>query len=159
MLRQVRNAHEQVHNIRTQLLSIAAQKVGDFAKTTGAKIAKFGLKVYSTATQVAAKVAGFIPEIGTGVGKVLSGVSKAAGVVSDKIHANLGSKLEKGMNVMNKAQKVMGFIPTRRELSLDEDLDLLGRDIDSDGYYLERREEFYSDVDVRDTYDHYTEWE
>ena len=108
-------------------------------------------------TQVAAKVVGFIPEIGTGVGKVLSGVSKAAGVISDKIHANLGSKLEKGMNVMNKAQKVMGFIPTRRELSLDEDFNLLGRDVGSDGYYLEHREESYFDVEVRDTYDHYAE--
>jgi hypothetical protein len=82
----------------------AAKKVGNFVKTTGAKIAKFGLKVYATAASVASRVANFIPGVGKGISKALSGVSKVADFASDKIHANLGKKLEKGMNVMNKIQ-------------------------------------------------------
>jgi hypothetical protein len=62
-------------------------------------------------------VASFIPEVGKGVQQAINGVSKVAGVVSDHIHANLG-KLGKGVNVMNKANKIMGFL--RRDLSDEE---------------------------------------
>jgi hypothetical protein len=86
----------------------AAKKVGHFVKTTGAKIAKFGLKVYATATKIAGRVASFIPGIGKPISKALSGVSKVANFASDKIHANLGSKLEKGISVMNKIQNPVG---------------------------------------------------
>jgi hypothetical protein len=77
-------------------------------KTTGAKIAKFGLKVYATATKIAGHVASFIPGVGKPISKALSGVSKVANLASDKIHANLGKKLTKGMNIMNKIQNPVG---------------------------------------------------
>jgi hypothetical protein len=80
------------------------QKAGNWIKENGAKVAKFGLKVYATATKVASHVANFIPGVGKGVSKALDGVSKVADFASDKIHADLGSKLDKGMNVMNKIE-------------------------------------------------------
>jgi hypothetical protein len=104
-------------------------------KTTGAKIAKFGLKVYQSVTAVVAKVAGFIPVIGKPLGRAIAGVSKVAGVISDHIHAKLSAKLEKGMNVMNKANKIMGYIPRRRDLSEEETFQQ--RDI-SEAYFEER---------------------
>jgi len=101
-------------------IKTAAKRVGTFIKNTGAKIAKFGLKVISAVTEVAAKVVGFIPGIGKPIGKAMEGVSEVENFVSDKIHANLGSKLEKGMNVIDKAKKIMGYIPRRRDLSAEE---------------------------------------
>lgn len=95
----------------------AAKAVGKFVKTTGAKIAKFGLKVVGAVAGVAAKAVGMIPGMGKIAGKALEGVSKAANIASDKIHVNLGSKLEKGMKIMDKAENVMKLIPTRRDLS------------------------------------------
>jgi hypothetical protein len=126
-------------------------------KTTGAKIAKFGLKVYESATAVVAKVAGFIPAIGKPLGKAIEGASKVAGVISDHIHAKLSAKLEKGMKIMNKANKIMGYIPRRRDLSEEEAFQQ--RDI-SEAYYfegrddnaLENREESYLDVNERDIF-------
>ena len=109
-------------------------------KTTGAKIAKFGLKVAQSVGTVVGKVAGFIPAIGKPIGRAIEGVSKVAGVISDKIHAKLSNKLEKGMKVMNKANKVMGFIPRRRDLSEEEEA-FQQRDI-SEPYYLEERDDF-----------------
>jgi hypothetical protein len=109
-------------------------------KTTGAKVAKFGLKVYQSVGTVVGKAAGFIPAIGKPIGKAIEGVSKVAGVVSDRIHAKLSNKLQKGMNVMNKANKVMGFIPRRRDLSEEEEA-FQQRDI-SEPYYLEERDDF-----------------
>jgi hypothetical protein len=118
------------------LIILAAKKVGHFMKTTGAKIAKFGLKVVQTVGTVVAKVAGFIPEIGKPLEKAIGGVSKAAGVISDKIHVKLGAKLDKGMNVMNKADQVMSYIPMRRDLS---DEAFQQRDY-SDAYYFEEHD-------------------
>ncbi|EDR11197.1 uncharacterized protein LACBIDRAFT_384346 [Laccaria bicolor S238N-H82] len=77
------------------------QKVGQFIKTTGAKIAKFGLKIVSAAAGVLGTVARFIPGIGTGLSAALKGVQKGTDAASNAIHANLGSKLEKGMKALN----------------------------------------------------------
>ena len=137
------------------LIILAAKKVGHFMKTTGAKIAKFGLKVVQTVGTVIGKVAGFIPEIGKPIEKAIDGVSKAAGMISDKIHVKLGAKLDKGMKVMNTADKVMDYIPMRRDLS-DEAFEQRDH---SDAYYFEEhdldhislehlhQEDFYFDDD------------
>ena len=84
-------------------------------KHTAAKVVKFGLKVASGVQQLAGTVAGFIPG-GKPIGKALQAESKVTGLISNKIHANLGKKLDKGVNVINKAQKVMGYMG-RRDLS------------------------------------------
>ena len=89
-------------------------------KTTGAKVAKFGLKVVETAGKAVGKAAGFFPGIGKPIGKAVEGVSKVAGVISDHIKVKLPNKLEKGMNIMNKANQVMDYIPRRREFSEEE---------------------------------------
>jgi len=110
----------------------AAKKVAKFAKTTGAKIAKFGLEVVSTAESVASKVAKFIPGVGKPISAALTGMSKVTGLASDKIHANLGSKLQKGMDVMKKIQNPVGgaagkvLNALRREMA--EDAVLFERD-------------------------------
>jgi hypothetical protein len=82
----------------------AAKKVGNFLKTTGAKIAKFGLEVVSTAASVASKFAKFIPVVGKAVSTALKVESKVTGAVSNAIHANLSPKLQKGMSVMGEIQ-------------------------------------------------------
>jgi len=87
----------------------AAKKVWHFVKTTGATIAKFGLKVVQSVGEVVAKVASFIPEVGKPIEKAIDGISKVAGVVSDHIHAKLSTALQKGMKVMNKADKIMSY--------------------------------------------------
>jgi hypothetical protein len=46
-------------------------------------------------------VVGVIPGF-KGVGKAIKAVSTATNAISDRIHVNLGKKLEKGMKVMNK---------------------------------------------------------
>ncbi|KIK03996.1 hypothetical protein K443DRAFT_650142 [Laccaria amethystina LaAM-08-1] len=84
------------------------QKVGQFIKTTGAKIAKFGLKVVSAAAGVLGTVARFIPGVGSGLSAAFKGVSKGADAASNAIHANLGKKLEKGMKVMNIIEDPIG---------------------------------------------------
>jgi hypothetical protein len=140
---------------------LAVKKVGKFVKTTGAKVAKFGLKVVESVGNVVGHVASFIPAIGKPIQQAIHGVSKVAGVVSDHIHANLSKKLQKGMNVMNKANKVMDYIP--REFAEEEAF--LERDIsDSDAYFeerddnaLENREESYFEVYERDIYEGYDE--
>jgi len=86
-----------------------AEKVWHFVKTTGAKIAKFGLKVVESVGEVVAKVASFIPDVGKPLEKAIDGVSKVAGVISDHIHVKLSAKLQKGVNVMNKADKIMSY--------------------------------------------------
>ena len=103
-------------NFKPQMI-LAAQKVGRFIKTTGAKIVKFGLKVVQAVGTVVGKVLEVIPGVGKPLERAVAGVSKVAGVISDHIHVKLGRKLEKGMNVMNKATKIMGYIPRRRDLS------------------------------------------
>jgi hypothetical protein len=110
--------------------------------TTGAKVAKFGLKVYQSYTAVLGKVAGFIPAIGKPLGKVIAGVSKVAGVISDHIHAKPPDKLEKGMSVMNTANTIMSFIPRRRDLFEEEAFQQ--RDISE--AYSEERDDNTTDV-------------
>lgn len=115
-------------------------------KNTASKVAKFGLKVVSTVQTAAAKVVGYIPGL-KGVGKAMEGAAKVTGFISDKIHANLGKKLEKGMNVMNKADKVMGYIPRRRDLSEEEGFQR------RETYHLEERDNYERDIDD------YLDWE
>jgi hypothetical protein len=139
-------------------IKTAAKKVGHFIKTTGAKVAKFGLKVVQSVGEVVGKVAQFIPAIGKPIQQAIHGVSKVAGVISDHIHAKLSSKLQKGMNVMNKANKIMDYIP--REFSEEEAFQ--ERDI-GDAYYfeerddiaLENREDSYFEAYERDIYEGY----
>ena len=152
--------------ILTSIIILAAQKVGKFMKTTGAKIAKFGLKVVESVGEVVGKVAGFIPGIGKPIDRAIEGISKVAGVISDHIHVKLPGKLQKGMDIMNKADTIMGYIPRRREF-LDEDFQqrdfgesyyLEERD-DSD-FALENREESYFEAYERDIYERYDlDWE
>ena len=125
-------------------------------KTTGAKVAKFGLKVVQTWQNAGSKVVRFIPGIGKPLSKAMEGASKAAGAISDKIKVKLPPKLEKGMKVMNKANKVMDYIP--REFSEEENFQQ--RDFDEaylleerDDFPLENREDSYSDVFERDLFD------
>lgn len=140
---------------------LAAKKVGTFVKKTAGKIAKFGMQVVSTVTAAVGKVLSFIPAVGKPISQALSGVSKVTGLISDKIHVKLGSKLQKGMNVMKKADKIMGYIPRRRDLS-EVDSAFQQRDIGDayhDASYLEHREESYFDAEVRDTFEDYLDWE
>ncbi|KAF5324281.1 hypothetical protein D9619_011214 [Psilocybe cf. subviscida] len=89
----------------------AAQKVGHFVKTTGAKIAKVGLKIVATAQKIASKAVGWLPGIGKPLGKIMEGESKGLNKASDAIHAHIGGKLGQAMHRMDKAQKVVGYIP------------------------------------------------
>jgi len=68
---------------------------------------------------VIGKVANIIPGVGPEIDRAISGVSKVAGVISDHIKAKLPAKLQKGMDVMNKADQIMSYIP--REFSEEED--------------------------------------
>ena len=96
--------------------------------------------------KVVGKVVSFIPGIGKPIDRAIEGVSKVAGVISDHIHVKLPGKLQKGMDVMNKADKIMDYIPRRREFSEEEDFQQ--RDIgeaydfeERDDIALEKREE------------------
>ena len=139
---------------------LAATKVGTFVKKEGAAVAKFGLKVAQSVGEVVGHVASFIPAIGKPIQQAIHGATEIAGFASDHIKAKLSSKLEKGMKVMNKADKIMGYMP--REFS-EEDAFLqrdIGeayfeeRDID-DSIALENREEYYFEVYERDIYEDY----
>jgi phage-related protein len=143
-------------------IQTAAKKVENFAKNTGAKVAKFGLKVVQSVGEVVGHVASFIPAIGKPVQQAIHGVSEVAGVISDHIKAKLSKKLDKGMDVMNKADKIMGYIPRRRDLSEEEAFQQ--RDIidayssyfeERDDIELENREESYFEVNERDIYESY----
>ena len=85
-------------------------------KNTGAKIAKFGTKIAQSYLTIGAKIVGAIPGLKL-VGKAMDGVAKVAGVISAHIPANLGSKLQKGMNAMGKIVKYANIVPMRRDLS------------------------------------------
>jgi hypothetical protein len=110
----------------------AAKKVGHFIKTTGAVVAKFGLKIISTAQKIASKVVSFIPGVGKVIGKAMEGASAATNAISNRIHVKLPGRLQKGMNTMNKIQKISGYVPR----------DLSEHNLDSreDFYDLEERE-------------------
>lgn len=73
-------------------------------KHNGGKIAKFGLKVMSTAASVGSKVAKFIPGVGKPISTALKVESKLEDMASNAIHADLGSQLNQGMSVMDKIQ-------------------------------------------------------
>ena len=110
--------------------------------------------------EVVGKVVGFIPGIGKPLDRAIEGVTKVAGVISDHIHVKLSPKLEKGMKVMDKADKIMGYIPRRREFS-EEDA-FQQRDIseayqfeERDDAALENREESYFEANERDIYERY----
>jgi len=77
------------------------QKVGKFIKTTGAKIVKFGLKVVSAVESVAAKAVKLIPGVGPELSTVLKGEAMGTNALSNKIHVNLGKKLDKVSNGLN----------------------------------------------------------
>ena len=105
-------------------------------------------------------VASFIPEVGKPIQEAIHGVSKVAGVISDHIPAKLSKKLQKGMDVMNTANQVMGFIPRRRDFLEEEAFEQ--RDISEENYFEERdditledREDFYFEADERDIYESY----
>jgi hypothetical protein len=144
-------------------IKTAAKKVGGFVKHTLGKVAKFGLKIVSVAQELAGKVVGFIPGIGKPLGKVLEGASKVTGFISDKIHANLGKKLEKGMKVMNKADKVMGYIPRNFEDEGDFQERGIGAAYDyfegRDYILLEGREDPYFGNLYERSFDYYLDWE
>jgi gas vesicle protein len=141
-------------------IKIAAKKVGNFVKTTGAKVAKFGLKVVQSVGEAVGTVASFIPEVGKPIQQAIHGVSKVAGVISDHIHTKLSGKLQKGMDIMNKADQIMSYIPRRREFSEEEAFQQ--RDISETNYFeerddiaLENREESYFEGYERDIYEPY----
>ena len=114
--------------------------MGHFVKTTGAQVAKFGLKLVSTAQKVASKVVSFVPVVGKIAGKALEGVSAGLNAASNAIHVKIPGRLQKGVNVMNKVRKISGYVP--RELSEFEERDDIGFD-----FYP--REDFY-DLEERD---------
>ena len=84
--------------------------------------------------KVAGKVVGFISVIGKPLGKVIKAEGKVAGMISDHIHVKLPGNLQKGMNVMNKADKIMGYIPRRREFPFSEEDAFHQQDI-GEAYY------------------------
>ncbi|KIM30526.1 hypothetical protein M408DRAFT_328095 [Serendipita vermifera MAFF 305830] len=86
----------------------AINKAVKWVADTGAKVAKFGLKVVSTVASVASKVVGFIPGVGKAVGKAVGGLGHAANAASNAIKADLGPHLEKGMQVMDKIRNPVG---------------------------------------------------
>jgi hypothetical protein len=73
----------------------AAHAVKTFVQHTGAKIAKFGLKLVAAGASVVSKALKFIPGVGTGLSMAVKGVAMGANAASNKIHANLGGKLGK----------------------------------------------------------------
>jgi hypothetical protein len=143
-----------------QGVDTAFKKVKNFVKTQGAAVAKFGLKVAESVGEAVGHVASFIPAIGKPIQEAIHGVSEAAGFVSDHIKAKLSNKLQKGVNVMNKADTIMSYIPRRRDFSEEEAF--LQRDIsgiyfeERDDIALENREESYFEVNERrDIYEGY----
>jgi hypothetical protein len=102
--------------------------------------------------EVVGKVASFIPAVGKPVQQAIHAATKIAGVISDHIPAKLPPNLQKGMDVMEKADKIMDYIP--RQFSEEEGFEQ--RDIDEaylfeerDDYELENRdEESYYERDI-----------
>ena len=67
----------------------------------------------------------------------MDGVSSVAGSISDRINVKLPSNWQKGMDVMNKADQIMNYIPKRREFIEEEAFQQ--RDISET--YLEERDD------------------
>lgn len=86
-------------------------------------MAKFALKVVSTAASVVGRVISFIPGVGKVVGKDFYGISKGLDVASNAIPAKLDPKLEKGMAIMPKIQRpVSGAAGAALDAILKRDL-------------------------------------
>lgn len=117
--------------------------MGHFIKTTGAKIVKFGMKLVATAERVVSKAVGFIPGIGKPIAKAMELHAKGLDAISNKIHVKLPGRLEHGMRVMNKIEKVSGYIP--RELADFEER--------MDSASFEKREDASVVLDERDWFD------
>jgi len=130
-------------------IKTAAKKVENFAKTTGATVAKFGLKVAQSVGTAIGTVASFIPDVGKPLQQAINGVSKVAGVASDSIHAKLSKKLQKGVNVMNTANKIMSI--ARRDLS---DEVFQQRDDISDAYHFAELDDATLESYFDDDYEH-----
>ncbi|KAF8960457.1 hypothetical protein BDZ97DRAFT_1833770 [Flammula alnicola] len=125
MARGIKHVAQKIgHGIKT-----AAKKVGTFLKKTGAKIVKFALKVVSTVQKVASKIVQFIPIIGKPLSKGLAATSAGWNAASNAIHAKLPGKLERGIKVMDKVQKVAGYVP--RDMLESEEWDTRSLDLDS----------------------------
>jgi len=91
--------------------------VGRWFKTTGAKIAKVALKVFSVIKGALSHVVKFIPGVGPALSKGLKLASKATSMASDAIKVRLSPKLEGHMKRMDIARDPIGtspslFIPT-----------------------------------------------
>jgi hypothetical protein len=166
-------ATKAVQKIKTGVTK-AVKKVGNFVRTTGAKIVKFGAKVLETGAEVVGHIAGFIPEIGKPIQEAIHGVAKVAGAVADHVKANLGKKLQRGFDIMNTANTVMGYIPLRREFLEEEAFQRDFMDSEEEAYYqrdsmdpyssyfeerddmeLDNREDSYFELYERDIYDGY----
>jgi hypothetical protein len=76
-------------------------KAGNWIKDNAAKVGKVALKAVSAVVSVAGRVISFVPGIGKVVGKAVQYAAKGISYGADKIKANLGDKLEKGMKVMS----------------------------------------------------------
>lgn len=91
--------------------TIAATKVGNFAKAHGALIGKVGLKAMSTAEEAASKVVTKVPGYGEVVGKVMEVEGKVLSKVSNKISVKTSKKVDDAMKGMDKAQDIMEYVP------------------------------------------------
>ena len=142
----------------TSIKILATTNVRHFIKTNGPQDAKFGLKAVQTVGEAGGKVAAFVPGVGLPVDLAIEGVSTVAGEVSDNINVKLPSKMQTGMDVMNKANQIMDYIPRRREYSDEEAFQQ--RDISEAHYFeerddvaLESRDEPYFELNERDIWD------
>jgi gas vesicle protein len=145
-----------VHKVGNGVKKVA-QKVGNgvkaagkWVKANGAKIAKGGLKVLSTVTSVAGRVANFvpIPGLNKAASKALKYASFGLDKGSDAIHADLG-KFGSAMKVMDKIQHPFsGVAGAVMEAVLKRDADeeqILHRDL---GGFVEEREFDFEDLDL-----------
>jgi hypothetical protein len=146
--------------ILTSIIILVAKKVGTFIKKTAGEALKFGLKVAQSIGNVLGHAVSFIPGVGKVIQQVIHAGTKAVGFFSDHIKAPLSKKLQKGMGIMNKANKYMGYIPRRRDFSEEEAFQQ--RDIGEANYFeergdiaLENREESYFEAYERDIYERY----
>jgi hypothetical protein len=140
----------------------AAKKTVHWMKTTGAPAIKFGLKAVSTAGRAASKVVQFVPGWGKPVSVALEAHSKVAGAISDKIPGKIPRKLRRASNVMDKANKIMDYIPRRRGFSEESEEAFQQRDIgetyhfeERDDFAFESRDESYFEAEERDIYERY----
>ena len=84
---------------------------GRFVKKDGPTIAKVGLKVVSTTSSVAARVANFIPVIGKPASKLIKLESKGLNMASNAIPVNLTPSLQKTSNILDDIRDPVGEYP------------------------------------------------